>query len=51
MERLLLVWDELDDWAGIVRHYAGGVADRFNLQSPPAETLSALLTLLTVVAK
>lgn len=21
MERLLFVWDELDDWSGIARHY------------------------------
>lgn len=26
MERLLLVWDELDDWAGVGRHLAATTA-------------------------
>lgn len=29
MERLLLVWDELDDWAGIARHFASSMTNRF----------------------
>jgi hypothetical protein len=45
MERLLFVWDELDDWVGIGRHYLAGAMDTLPLSSMPADTLAALACL------
>ena len=42
MERLLFVWDELDDWIGIGRHYLAGAMDTLPLASVPADTLAVL---------
>ncbi|MEP7245414.1 MAG: hypothetical protein ABI885_17310 [Gammaproteobacteria bacterium] len=42
MECLLLLWDELDDWAGACRHVAGSaVAEVAVLSAPLAATGSA----------
>ncbi len=45
MERLLFVWDELDDWVGIGRHYLAGAMDTLAIASLPADTLAAFACL------
>jgi len=45
VERLLLVWDELDDWVGIGRHYLAGAMDTLPMASLPADTLAVLACL------
>lgn len=43
MERLLLLWDELDDLAGACRHLALAAADEFaGVAAPIAAAASAL---------
>jgi len=42
MERLLLVWDELDDWSGACRHLAGSaVSEVVEFAAPLATTFAA----------
>ncbi len=45
MERLLFVWDELDDWVGITRHYLAGAMATLPMASLPADTLAVLACL------
>jgi hypothetical protein len=45
MERLLFVWDELDDWSGIARHYASGALDSLSLHSFQVDAVTVLLGL------
>lgn len=45
MERLLFVWDELDDWVGIGRHYLAGAIDTLPMASLPADTFAVLACL------
>ena len=45
MERLLFVWDELDDWSGIARHYASGALDALPIHGFHFEAMTVLLCL------
>jgi hypothetical protein len=45
MERLLFVWDELDDWSGIAQHYVSGALDSFSIHSFQADAVTVLLCL------
>ena len=49
MERLLFVWDELDDWFGIARHYLAGAMNTLPVASLPADTLAVLACLLLLL--
>jgi hypothetical protein len=41
----MFVWDELDDWFGITRHYFVGVIDTLPFASLPTDTLAVLACL------
>jgi hypothetical protein len=41
----MFVWDELDDWVGITRHYLAGAMDTMPFASLPADTLAAFACL------
>ncbi len=38
MEFMLLLWDELDDWAGACRHVAGEMASEIGASAAPLAT-------------
>lgn len=50
MERLLFVWDELDDWAGIARHYASSAFAGLSLRAMPVDTFTLLAFLPTLLS-
>jgi hypothetical protein len=45
MERLLFVWDELDDWTGIARHYFASAMDSLPLRGLNSDALTVLACL------
>lgn len=45
MERILFVWDELDDWAGIARHYLASMANSLPIAGLPSEAATVILCL------
>ena len=45
MERLLFLWDEIDDWAGAGRHLAAATAAEIAVLSGPLLSASSALAL------
>lgn len=43
MERLLLLWDELDDFTGLFRHVAASTADELVTLAAPLVTAASTL--------
>jgi hypothetical protein len=49
MEFLLLLWDEIDDWAGACRHLAASVAAEFAALTGPLLSAGSALALWFIV--